>query len=86
MCINGNVEFLMQFGAGDYFSIEERWIKRLNETMRKRRDTKEQDRSGIPFWDGAGCDFHPSVLSSMRRIEKTHTHTHFQNEDCGSAP
>merc|ERR1719436_1325898 len=28
---------------GDYFNIEERWIKRLNETMKKRRDTKEQD-------------------------------------------
>lgn len=28
---------------GDYFNIEERWIKRLNETMRKRQDTKEQD-------------------------------------------
>merc|ERR1719373_25166 len=28
---------------GDYFNIEERWIKRLNETMRKRKDTKEQD-------------------------------------------
>merc|ERR1719373_1335552 len=28
---------------GDYFNIEDRWIKRLNETMKKRRDTKEQD-------------------------------------------
>merc|ERR1719162_50174 len=28
---------------GDYFNIEERWVKRLNETMRKRQDTKEQD-------------------------------------------
>merc|ERR1719221_2223739 len=28
---------------GDYFNIEERWIKRLNETMKKRQDTKEQD-------------------------------------------
>merc|ERR1712137_365772 len=28
---------------GDYFNIEERWIKRLNETMKKRLDTKEQD-------------------------------------------
>merc|ERR1719336_226594 len=28
---------------GDYFNIEDRWIKRLNETMRKRMDTKEQD-------------------------------------------
>merc|ERR1719413_113610 len=28
---------------GDYFNIEERWIKRLNETMKKRMDTKEQD-------------------------------------------
>merc|ERR1719429_350109 len=28
---------------GDYFNIEDRWIKRLNETMRKRKDTKEQD-------------------------------------------
>merc|ERR1719401_2088985 len=28
---------------GDYFNIEERWIKRLNETMKKRKDTKEQD-------------------------------------------
>merc|ERR1719330_699719 len=28
---------------GDYFNIEERWIKRLNETMKKRKDTKSQD-------------------------------------------
>lgn len=28
---------------GDYFNIEERWIKRLNETMKKRMDTKSQD-------------------------------------------
>merc|ERR1719492_68752 len=28
---------------GDYFNIEERWVKRLNETMKKRMDTKEQD-------------------------------------------
>mmetsp|Transcript_5551 Transcript_5551/g.16705 ORF Transcript_5551/g.16705 Transcript_5551/m.16705 type:complete len:444 (-) Transcript_5551:16-1347(-) len=28
---------------GDYFNIEDRWIKRLNETMRKRQDTKSQD-------------------------------------------
>merc|ERR1740130_864216 len=28
---------------GDYFSIEDRWIVRLNETMKKRRDTKESD-------------------------------------------
>merc|ERR1719331_3634452 len=28
---------------GDYFNIEDRWIRRLNETMRKRLDTKEQD-------------------------------------------
>mmetsp|Transcript_55653 Transcript_55653/g.122191 ORF Transcript_55653/g.122191 Transcript_55653/m.122191 type:complete len:296 (-) Transcript_55653:119-1006(-) len=28
---------------GDYFNIEERWVKRLNEAMRKRKDTKEQD-------------------------------------------
>lgn len=28
---------------GDYFNIEDRWVKRLNETMRKRQDTKEQD-------------------------------------------
>eukprot|EP00411_Alexandrium_monilatum_P096514 CAMPEP_0175735472 /NCGR_PEP_ID=MMETSP0097-20121207/52917_1 /TAXON_ID=311494 /ORGANISM="Alexandrium monilatum, Strain CCMP3105" /LENGTH=507 /DNA_ID=CAMNT_0017043527 /DNA_START=26 /DNA_END=1546 /DNA_ORIENTATION=- len=28
---------------GDYYNIEDRWIKRLDETMRKRRDTKEQD-------------------------------------------
>merc|ERR1719188_2149472 len=28
---------------GDYFNIEDRWIKRLNETMKKRMDTKEQD-------------------------------------------
>merc|ERR1719512_193399 len=28
---------------GDYFNIEDRWIKRLDETMRKRKDTKEQD-------------------------------------------
>merc|ERR1719203_903350 len=28
---------------GDYFNIEERWVKRLNETMKKRQDTKSQD-------------------------------------------
>jgi len=28
---------------GDYFNIEDRWIKRLNETMKKRQDTKSQD-------------------------------------------
>merc|ERR1719414_2845581 len=28
---------------GDYFNIEDRWIKRLNEAMLKRMDTKEQD-------------------------------------------
>lgn len=28
---------------GDYFNIEERWIKRLNDTMKKRQDTKTQD-------------------------------------------
>merc|ERR1719440_1759831 len=28
---------------GDYFNIEERWVKRLNVTMQKRQDTKEQD-------------------------------------------
>lgn len=28
---------------GDYFNIEERWIKRLDETMNKRRETKQQD-------------------------------------------
>merc|ERR1719440_462709 len=28
---------------GDYFNIEERWIRRLNETMKKRPETKEQD-------------------------------------------
>merc|ERR1719188_2043067 len=28
---------------GDYFNIEERWVKRLNETMKKRQDTKEAD-------------------------------------------
>merc|ERR1719188_2506979 len=28
---------------GDYFNIEDRWIRRLNEAMRKRMDTKEQD-------------------------------------------
>merc|ERR1719464_146574 len=28
---------------GDYFNIEDRWIRRLNETMKKRMDTKEQD-------------------------------------------
>merc|ERR1719382_673447 len=28
---------------GDYFNIEDRWIKRLNEAMMKRMDTKEQD-------------------------------------------
>merc|ERR1719356_918507 len=27
----------------DYFNIEERWIRRLNEAMKKRMDTKEQD-------------------------------------------
>jgi len=27
----------------DYFNIEDRWIKRLNETMRKRQDTKSED-------------------------------------------
>merc|ERR1719199_1984853 len=28
---------------GDYFNIEDRWIKRLNETMKKRQATKEAD-------------------------------------------
>merc|ERR1719369_2619450 len=28
---------------GDYFNIEDRWVKRLNETMKKRKDTKGQD-------------------------------------------
>merc|ERR1740117_1027117 len=28
---------------GDYFQIEDRWIKRLNETMHKRKHTKESD-------------------------------------------
>merc|ERR1719478_1760035 len=28
---------------GDYFSIEDRWVVRLNETMRKRKGTKESD-------------------------------------------
>lgn len=28
---------------GDYFNIEERWVKRLNEAVVKRMDTKEQD-------------------------------------------
>lgn len=28
---------------GDYFNIEDRWIRRLNETMRKRQETKSQD-------------------------------------------
>merc|ERR1719382_2141342 len=28
---------------GDYYNIEDRWIKRLNETMKKRKDAKEQD-------------------------------------------
>lgn len=28
---------------GDYFNIEDRWIKRLDEAMRKRKETKEQD-------------------------------------------
>merc|ERR1719379_3004523 len=28
---------------GDYFNIEDRWIKRLNETMKRRKDTKSQD-------------------------------------------
>lgn len=28
---------------GDYFNIEERWIKRLNETMLKRKETKKED-------------------------------------------
>lgn len=27
----------------DHFNIEDRWIKRLDEAMRKRKDTKEQD-------------------------------------------
>ncbi|CAE7756975.1 unnamed protein product [Symbiodinium sp. CCMP2456] len=27
----------------DYFNIEDRWIKRLNETMKKRQDTKAED-------------------------------------------
>ena len=27
----------------DYFNIEDRWIKRLNETMRRRQDTKAED-------------------------------------------
>ena len=27
----------------DYFNIEDRWVKRLNETMRKRQDTKQED-------------------------------------------
>jgi len=28
---------------GDYYNIEDRWLKRLNETMKKRQATKEQD-------------------------------------------
>lgn len=28
---------------GDYFNIEERWIRRLHETMKKRPETKEED-------------------------------------------
>merc|ERR1719267_18381 len=28
---------------GDYFNIEDRWVKRLNETMKKRQDTKAAD-------------------------------------------
>merc|ERR1719258_401730 len=28
---------------GDYFNIEDRWVKRLNETMKKRQATKEAD-------------------------------------------
>lgn len=28
---------------GDYFNIEDRWIRRLNETMKKRMHTKEED-------------------------------------------
>lgn len=28
---------------GDYFNIEERWVVRLNDTMKKRQDTKAQD-------------------------------------------
>ena len=28
---------------GDYFNIEERWVVRLNEAMRKRQETKVQD-------------------------------------------
>merc|ERR1719188_2659015 len=28
---------------GEYFNIEDRWAKRLNETMKKRKATKEQD-------------------------------------------
>eukprot|EP00933_Yihiella_yeosuensis_P032039 TRINITY_DN25623_c1_g1_i1.p1 TRINITY_DN25623_c1_g1~~TRINITY_DN25623_c1_g1_i1.p1 ORF type:complete len:385 (-),score=117.60 TRINITY_DN25623_c1_g1_i1:59-1213(-) len=27
----------------DYFNIEDRWVKRLNETMKKRQDTKQED-------------------------------------------
>jgi len=27
----------------DYFNIEDRWVKRLNETMKKRQDTKQAD-------------------------------------------
>ncbi|CAL1144264.1 unnamed protein product, partial [Cladocopium goreaui] len=27
----------------DYFNIEDRWVKRLNETMRKRQETKQED-------------------------------------------
>merc|ERR550537_1828839 len=28
---------------GDYFNIEDRWVKRLNDTMKKRKATKEAD-------------------------------------------
>merc|ERR1719503_400132 len=28
---------------GDYFNIEDRWVKRLNESMKKRQATKEAD-------------------------------------------
>eukprot|EP00425_Heterocapsa_triquetra_P007543 CAMPEP_0195165908 /NCGR_PEP_ID=MMETSP0448-20130528/189397_1 /TAXON_ID=66468 /ORGANISM="Heterocapsa triquestra, Strain CCMP 448" /LENGTH=308 /DNA_ID=CAMNT_0040204701 /DNA_START=22 /DNA_END=945 /DNA_ORIENTATION=+ len=32
---------------GDHFNVEERWIVRLNELMKKRRDTKDQDLSKL---------------------------------------
>ena len=39
---------LKTFLAKDYFNIEDRWIKRLNETMKKPSRTGE-------MWDGRCC-------------------------------